>query len=149
MASSRTSKRKRVDVPDEALDEQGCGKLLEFDPADLYSFKQIDDMARMVLGEGRPYSIGGFCFSMTLGERTNKQERSRFPVVTFAPMEDPIAFFEAQINRRERIEALEREPIDIRPEQQKYLEEHGSASISEAFYSSLVATSAETLLPLT
>lgn len=76
-------------------------------------FKQIDDMARMVLGEGRPYSIGGFCFSMTLGERTNKQERSRFPVVTFAPMEDPIAFFEAQINRRERIEALEREPIGL------------------------------------
>jgi len=45
-------------------------------------------------------------------------------------------------------EALEREPIDISAEQKKYLEEHGSASISEAFYSFLVQTSAQTLLPL-
>ena len=45
-------------------------------------------------------------------------------------------------------EALEREPLDISPEQRKYLEEHGSASTSEAFYSFLVETSATTLLPL-
>ena len=45
-------------------------------------------------------------------------------------------------------DALERDPIDISPEQKKFLEEHGSASISEAFYSFLVETSAQTLLPL-
>lgn len=46
-------------------------------------------------------------------------------------------------------DALEQEPVDITPEQQKYLEEHGSATISEGFYSYLVETSAKTLLPLT
>jgi len=45
-------------------------------------------------------------------------------------------------------DALEREPIDISPEQKKFLEEHGSASISETVYSFLVETSAQTLLPL-
>ena len=45
-------------------------------------------------------------------------------------------------------DALEREPVDISPEQRKFLEEHGSTTISETFYSYLVETSAKTLLPL-
>jgi hypothetical protein len=65
-------------------------------------FKAIDDRARMVLGD-RPYSLGGFVFSMTLGEKTNKQRGSRFPVVDFAPMVDPVDFFEAQLDRTRRV----------------------------------------------
>jgi sugar phosphate isomerase/epimerase len=45
-------------------------------------------------------------------------------------------------------DALEREQVDISPEQKKFLEEHGSTTISETFYSFLVETSAQTLLPL-
>ncbi len=46
-------------------------------------------------------------------------------------------------------DAVERAPVDISPEQKRFLEEHGSTTISESFYSFLVETSAQTLLPLT
>ncbi len=45
-------------------------------------------------------------------------------------------------------DAIDTDPPDISPEQKKYLEEHGSSMISETFYTSLVETSAKTLLPL-
>lgn len=44
--------------------------------------------------------------------------------------------------------AIEREPIDITPEQKKFIEEHGSSLLSEEFYDWLVAENARTLLPL-
>lgn len=44
--------------------------------------------------------------------------------------------------------AIEREPVDITPEQKKFIEEHGSSLLSEEFYDWLVAEHAKTLLPL-
>ena len=45
-------------------------------------------------------------------------------------------------------DALETEPVDISEEQRKFIEDHGSDLLSEAFYDSLVAKTAETILPL-
>lgn len=45
-------------------------------------------------------------------------------------------------------EAIETEPVDITPEQKKFIEEHGSSLLSEKFYSWLVEENAKTLLPL-
>lgn len=66
-------------------------------------FDQIRDQATMVLGDGRAYTLGGFEFTMTLGEGTNPEQHTRFPVVTFAPLTDPISHFMAQVDRFERI----------------------------------------------
>jgi sugar phosphate isomerase/epimerase len=44
--------------------------------------------------------------------------------------------------------AVETEPVDIPPEQLKFIEDHGSNLLSETFYSFLVEESAKTLLPL-
>lgn len=46
------------------------------------------------------------------------------------------------------VDQVETNPVDITPEQLKFIEDHGSSLLSEAFYTSLVAKSAETLLPL-
>ena len=43
---------------------------------------------------------------------------------------------------------IEKNPVDISPEQLKFIQDHGSALLSEKFYTSLVAKSAETVLPL-
>lgn len=43
---------------------------------------------------------------------------------------------------------LETGPVDITPEQQQFIQDHGSSLLSESFYTSLMAKSAETLLPL-
>jgi len=43
---------------------------------------------------------------------------------------------------------FEKNPVDISPEQRKFIEDHGSSLLSESFYTSLVAKTAETLLPL-
>jgi len=43
---------------------------------------------------------------------------------------------------------IERNPVDISPEQRRFIEDHGSSLLSEAFYTSLVAKMAETMLPL-
>jgi sugar phosphate isomerase/epimerase len=43
---------------------------------------------------------------------------------------------------------IETKPVDISPEQLKFIQDHGSSVLSEKFYTSLVAKSAETLLPL-
>jgi sugar phosphate isomerase/epimerase len=43
---------------------------------------------------------------------------------------------------------IETNPVDISPEQLKFIQDHGSNVLSEKFYTSLVAKSAETLLPL-
>ncbi len=43
---------------------------------------------------------------------------------------------------------IEKNPVDISPEQRKFIEDHGSSLLSESFYTSLVAKTAETLLPL-
>lgn len=45
-------------------------------------------------------------------------------------------------------EAVETEPVDISPEQKKFIEEHGSSLLSESFYSWLVEENAKALLPL-
>jgi sugar phosphate isomerase/epimerase len=44
--------------------------------------------------------------------------------------------------------AIETDPVDITPEQRKFIEDHGSDLLSEEFYSSLVERCAEELLPL-
>lgn len=44
--------------------------------------------------------------------------------------------------------ALETEPIDISDEQRKFIEDHGSTTLSEEFYDWLVEENAKTLLPL-
>lgn len=43
---------------------------------------------------------------------------------------------------------IERNPVDISPEQLKFIEDHGSSLLSEAFYTSLMEKTAQTLLPL-
>ena len=43
---------------------------------------------------------------------------------------------------------IEKNPVDISPEQLKFIEDHGSSLLSEAFYTSLVERTAQTLLPL-
>jgi len=43
---------------------------------------------------------------------------------------------------------VEKNPVDISPEQLKFIQDHGSSLLSEAFYTSLYVKSAETLLPL-
>ncbi len=44
--------------------------------------------------------------------------------------------------------AIETNPVDISPEQKKFIEEHGSSLLTEEFYSWLVEETAKTLLPL-
>ena len=44
--------------------------------------------------------------------------------------------------------AVEKNPVDISPEQLKFIQDHGSSLLSEEFYSMLVEKSAETILPL-
>ena len=44
--------------------------------------------------------------------------------------------------------AAEKNPVDISPEQLKFIQDHGSSLLSEEFYTMLVAKSAETILPL-
>jgi sugar phosphate isomerase/epimerase len=44
--------------------------------------------------------------------------------------------------------AIETNPVDISPEQRKFIEDHGSDLLSEEFYDSLVEKCAQTLLPL-
>jgi sugar phosphate isomerase/epimerase len=45
-------------------------------------------------------------------------------------------------------DAIEKNPVDISPEQLKFIQDHGSSLLSEKFYSMLVETSAKTILPL-
>jgi sugar phosphate isomerase/epimerase len=45
-------------------------------------------------------------------------------------------------------DAIERNPVNISPEQKKFIEDHGSSLITEEFYSWQVKTCADTLLPL-
>jgi len=45
-------------------------------------------------------------------------------------------------------DAIETNPINISPEQLKFIEDHGSSLLSESFYDSLVERCAQTLLPL-
>lgn len=44
--------------------------------------------------------------------------------------------------------AIEKNPVDISPEQFKFIQEHGSNLLSEEFYDWLVGKTSETLLPL-
>jgi sugar phosphate isomerase/epimerase len=44
--------------------------------------------------------------------------------------------------------AIETNPVDISPEQLKFIQDHGSSLLTEEFYSMLMAKSAETILPL-
>ncbi|MGE3876288.1 MAG: sugar phosphate isomerase/epimerase, partial [Parvibaculaceae bacterium] len=44
--------------------------------------------------------------------------------------------------------AIEKNPVDISPEQLKFIQDHGSSLLSEEFYTMLVKKSAETILPL-
>jgi hypothetical protein len=45
-------------------------------------------------------------------------------------------------------DAIETDPVDISPEQKKFIEEHGSSLLTEKFYSWQVEVCANTLLPL-
>ena len=45
-------------------------------------------------------------------------------------------------------DAIERNPVDISPEQRKFIEDHGSSLLTEEFYSWQVEECAKTLLPL-
>ena len=45
-------------------------------------------------------------------------------------------------------DAIEKKPVDISPEQLKFIQDHGSSLLAEGFYTMLVETSAKTLLPL-
>ena len=45
-------------------------------------------------------------------------------------------------------DAIETNPVDISPEQKKFIEEHGSSMLTEEFYSWQVEECAKTLLPL-
>ena len=45
-------------------------------------------------------------------------------------------------------EAIETNPVDISPEQLKFIEDHGSSTLTEEFYSWQVEVCADTLLPL-
>lgn len=45
-------------------------------------------------------------------------------------------------------DAIEKNPVDISPEQKKFIEDHGSSLISESFYNWLVELCADELLPL-
>ena len=45
-------------------------------------------------------------------------------------------------------DAIETNPVDISPEQRKFIEEHGSSMLTEEFYSWQVEECAKTLLPL-
>jgi sugar phosphate isomerase/epimerase len=45
-------------------------------------------------------------------------------------------------------EAIEKNPVDISPEQLKFIEEHGSSLLTEEFYSWQVEVCSKTLLPL-
>ena len=43
---------------------------------------------------------------------------------------------------------VEQNPVDISPEQLKFIEDHGSSLLSEEYYTMLYETASETLLPL-
>jgi sugar phosphate isomerase/epimerase len=45
-------------------------------------------------------------------------------------------------------DAIETDPVDVSPEQKKFIEDHGSDLLSEKFYSSLVERCSQELLPL-
>jgi sugar phosphate isomerase/epimerase len=45
-------------------------------------------------------------------------------------------------------EMVERNPVDISPEQLKFIQDHGSSLLTEKFYDEQMRITAETLLPL-
>ncbi|TJX37712.1 MAG: sugar phosphate isomerase/epimerase, partial [Mesorhizobium sp.] len=45
-------------------------------------------------------------------------------------------------------EMVERHPVDISPEQLKFIQDHGSSVLTEKFYTDQMRITAETLLPL-
>ncbi len=85
-------------------------------------FDYVRESAHMILGD-RPYTLGGFEFTLTLGEGTDPEQRTRFPVVSFSPLTDPVDFFVAQVDRFERIGQVmgpllehEKEPLALEHE---------------------------------
>jgi sugar phosphate isomerase/epimerase len=46
------------------------------------------------------------------------------------------------------VNQIEKNPVDISPEQLKFIQDHGSSLLSEEFYTALYVQSAKTLLPL-
>jgi hypothetical protein len=79
-------------------------------------FDEIQRQAEMVLG-ARDVNLGGFLFTLTLGEKTNPEEGTRFPIVTFAPLSDPIEFFMAQVDRHQKLEGAYGLPALPAPDQ--------------------------------
>ena len=43
---------------------------------------------------------------------------------------------------------VERNPVDISPEQLKFIQDHGSSVLTEKFYTDQMRITAETILPL-
>lgn len=76
-------------------------------------FDQVEAQG-LALGLTQP-NLMGLRFTMQLSEKTSKVRKSRFPVVTLVPLDDPIAFFVNQIERiahadHRRAQVLEHDP---------------------------------------
>ena len=69
-------------------------------------FEYIENTARQLGLE--EYSLFGFPFTMSLAYQTKASAKSRFPVVTISPEQDPVQFFSAQ---QEQIAQLQRGPV--------------------------------------
>ncbi len=50
------------------------------------------------------YSLMGFRLALQLTEKSNAKMKTRFPVLSFTPLDDPIEFFTRQLDHRDRIE---------------------------------------------
>lgn len=81
-------------------------------------FEYIENTARQLGLES--YSLFGFPFTMSLAYQTKASAKSRFPVVTISPEQDPVAFFHAQ---RQSIAQLQQAP------RYEALEDHSAVDI--------------------
>lgn len=70
-------------------------------------FEELEAQKRAVYGDDRPINLGGFVFTMTVGEKTSVERRSRYPVVTFSPVSDPVDFFMGQVQRQKLLPDLD------------------------------------------
>lgn len=74
-------------------------------------FEHIERVARE-LGL-KQYTLFGFPFILTLQEQTKASKRSRFPVVTISPEQDPVEFF---MRQRANIAQLQQEHLTALPD---------------------------------
>lgn len=74
-------------------------------------------------------SLMGLKFTLQLTEQTNVEKKSRFPVVRIVPLDDPITFFSAQLDRVERARAL---GLNGQPEQRQIAEQRAPIRVEQA-----------------